>query len=183
MARIVLVTFLASCICPAAGASCDDLTKLTLANTTITTAQAVAAGPFTPPGGQPIQGLPAFCRVVGVLKPSTDSDIQFEVWLPDSGWNGKFQGIGNGGFAGSIGFGPMADAVKHGYATAATDTGHHAGVTDGGWALGHPEKVVDFGYRAIHETTDKAKAIVRTFYGETPSIRTSVLARMAADKR
>ncbi|HYL76274.1 MAG TPA: tannase/feruloyl esterase family alpha/beta hydrolase [Bryobacteraceae bacterium] len=152
---------------PAAAASCDDLAKLTLANTTFT-AQAVPAGAFTPPGGQPIQGLPAFCRVAGVLKPSNDSEIQFEVWLPSSGWNGKFQGIGNGGFAGSISYAAMANAVLHGYATASTDTGHHAGVTDGSWALGHPEKVVDFGYRAIHETTDKAKALVRAFYGNSP---------------
>jgi len=103
-----------------------------------------------------------------VIKPSDDSDIQLEVWMPSSGWNGKFQGAGNGGFAGSINFGGLADAVKHGYAAASTDTGHHAGVTDGNWALNHPEKMVDFGYRAIHEMTDKGKAIVQAFYGDAP---------------
>jgi len=150
-------------------ASCDSLATLTLPGTTITTAQSVPAGPFTPPGAQqPVKNLPAFCRVAGVLKPSSDSNIQFEVWLPSTGWNGKFQGMGNGGFAGSINFSGLGIAVSHGYATASTDTGHLAGVTDGAWALGHRERVIDFGYRAIHETTEKAKAIIRAFYGEQP---------------
>jgi feruloyl esterase len=62
----------------------------------------------------------------------------------------------------------MAAAIAHGYATASTDTGHHADGTDASWALKHPEKVVDFGYRAIHETAAKAKSIVGAFYGDAP---------------
>ncbi|HMC59096.1 MAG TPA: tannase/feruloyl esterase family alpha/beta hydrolase, partial [Candidatus Solibacter sp.] len=153
-----------------AGAStdCEGLAKLTLPGVAIDIAQAVPAGSFTPPGSAPIASLPAFCRVAAVIRPTSDSNIQFEVWMPGSGWNGKFQGIGNGGFAGSIGFGAMATAVSHGYATASTDTGHSGGVTDATWALGHPEKVVDFGYRAIHQTTEKAKAIIDAFYGHGP---------------
>ena len=154
---------------PLAGATCDELAKLSLKDTTIATATIVPAGSFTPPEGQPIPNLPEFCRVAGSIKPSDDSDIQFEVWMPASGWNGKFQGIGNGGFAGLIGLPQMAAAVRHGYATASTDTGHRAGGTEAGWALGHPEKIVDFGYRAIHETADKAKAIVRAFYSKAPA--------------
>ena len=88
--------------------------------------------------------------------------------MPAAGWNGKFQGIGNGGFAGSISFSGLADAVKNGDAAASTDTGHQAGGTDAAWALGHPEKIIDFGYRAVHETTEKAKAIVQSFYGSGP---------------
>lgn len=152
---------------PVAAATCEDLTKLALPGTTFT-AQSVTPGAFTPPSGPAVQNLPAFCRVAGSIKPSSDSDIQFEVWMPQSGWNGKFQGVGNGGFAGSVGYGPLGDAIRHGYAAASTDTGHHAGGLDGKWALGHPEKVVDFGYRALHETTDKGKAIVRAFYGDAP---------------
>src|SRR4029077_16894290 len=114
----------------AAPARCDDLAKLKLPATTIRSAEAVQPGAVTPPGGQPISGLPAFCRVAGAIKPSDDSDIEFEVWMPSSNWNGKFQGIGNGGFAGAIGYGPMAAALSHGYATASTDTGHQAGGTD-----------------------------------------------------
>src|SRR5580698_472087 len=163
----IAVIALSACITLSA-ATCDDLAKLALPTTTITTAEAVPAGSFTPPGNPAIGNLPAFCRVAGVIKPSDDSNIQFEVWMPASGWNSKFQGVGNGGFAGSISYGGLADSLRHGYASASTDTGHHAGGTGGEWALGHPEKMTDFGYRAIHETTDKGKAIVRAFYGEAP---------------
>ena len=137
---VVSLLGLSSIAIQAAPASCDSLAKLSLPNLTVKTAAAVPAGSFTPPGSGAINGLPAFCRVAGVIKPSPDSDIQFEVWMPSAGWNGKFQGIGNGGFAGSISYGAMAAAVTHGYASASTDTGHKAGGTDAGWALDHPEE-------------------------------------------
>ena len=152
---------------PAIAATCERLATLALTGATINTAQTVS-GSFTPPAGQPVNNLPPFCRVAGVLKPSSDSDIKFEVWMPSAGWNGKFQGIGNGGFAGAIGFAQLGNAVAHGYATAATDTGHEAGGTDARWALGHREKIVDFGHRAIHDTAEKAKAIIKAFYGDDP---------------
>ena len=152
-----------------AAQTCESLAKLDLPATSITSAESVAAGSFTPPGGKAITYLPAFCRVTGAIKPSPDSNIQFEVWMPASNWNGKFQGAGNGGFAGYIGYDQLANAVRHNYTSAATDTGHRAtpGV-DAGWALDHPEKIADFGYRAIHETAVKAKAILHAFYGEAP---------------
>ena len=154
---------------PIAAGTCEDLAKLALPNTTIQAAQPQPEGSFTPPEGKTFEKMPAFCRVVGLLAPSKDSNIQFEVWLPASGWNQKFQGIGNGGFAGAINFDGMADSLKHGYASASTDTGHHSreGI-DGSWALGHPEKITDFGYRAIHETTATAKAVIRSYYGSAP---------------
>jgi feruloyl esterase len=80
----------------------------------------------------------------------------------------KIQGAGNGGFAGAIDFAGLAAAVSKGYAAAATDTGHRAGATDAQWALNHPEKITDFGYRAIHETADHAKAVIKAFYGNGP---------------
>ena len=101
----------------------------------------------------------------GVLTPSADSHIEFEVWLPVAGWNGKYLGVGNGGFAGSIGYTALADAVANGYAASSTDTGHQASGVDGSWAIGHHEKMVDYGYRAIHETAAKAKSTVAAFYG------------------
>src|SRR5437588_7118330 len=159
---LVLIPLVAT---PALGATCESLSKFVLPATTIVSAQSVPAGPFTVPQGPPIAALPALCRVTGSIKPSADSDIQFEVWLPAAGWNGRFKGIGNGGFAGSIGLGALARAVSAGYAAAATDTGHHAGVTDATWAIGHPEKVVDFAYRAVHEMTVAGKAITAAFYG------------------
>jgi hypothetical protein len=150
------------------GASCSKLSELKLKQTAITSAEFVTTGTFTLAAGRSIHNLPTFCRVEGVAKPSPDSDIQFEVWMPVSGWNGKFRGAGNGGFAGSISFGDMARALRMGYATASTDTGHRAAGTDAHWALGHPQKVIDFGYRAIHLTAVNAKAIIKAFYGQAP---------------
>ncbi len=151
-----------------AAQTCESLAKLELPDTSITRAESVAAGSYTPPVGKAVPNMPAFCLVAGTIKPSPDSNIYFEVWLPAANWNGKFQGAGNGGFAGSIGYDQLMNAVAHNYATAATDTGHHAGGTDATWALDHPEKITDFGYRAIHETAVKAKAILHAFYGEDP---------------
>jgi feruloyl esterase len=155
--------------------SCESLAKLALPDTTITMAESVAAGAFTiPPGGLPIPGgvsaknLPAFCRVAATIKPTSDSDIRVEVWLPASAWNGKFQAIGNGGWIGAIIYQPMTAALARGYATAGTDTGHQGGVMDASFALGHLEKVTDFGYRAVHEMTVKAKALISAFYGDAP---------------
>jgi feruloyl esterase len=156
-------------------ATCESLAQIHLANTAVTSARTVAAGSFTPPkaegappGGPTYKTLPAFCQVTGVIKPTSDSDIRFEVWMPATGWNGRFQGIGNGGFAGSINYSGLADAVADGYAAASTDTGHTQSGINAQWALDHPEKVADFGYRAIHTTTENGKAIVREFYGEAP---------------
>jgi hypothetical protein len=157
--------------------SCEQLAQLALPNTKITSAQTVAAGGFTPPtamapwmAGDPnfYKGLPPFCRVTAVAKPTPDSDIKIEVWMPSSGWNGKFRGQGNGGFAGEIDYRVLALAVAQGYASAATDTGHAANGSDASWALGHPEKIIDFAYRAIHEMTVVGKATVKAFYGDAP---------------
>src|SRR5208282_2411336 len=159
----------------AAGQTCEQLAQLALPNTTITSAQTVAAGAFAPPpsmapqmAGNPnfYKGLPAFCRVTAVSKPTADSDIKIEVWMPSSGWNGKFRGQGNGGFAGEIDYHMLGLAVLQGYASAATDTGHAANGGDATWALGHPEKIIDFAYRAIHEMTTVGKATAKAFYGD-----------------
>jgi feruloyl esterase len=145
-------------------------------------AETVAPGAFTPPAnmtpwivGDPsfYKELPAFCRVVVEATPSADSSIKIEVWMPangqsGSGWNGKLQGQGNGGFAGEIGYRQLGASVLQGYAAVGTDTGHAGGGTDASWALGHPEKVADFGYRGIHEMTRIAKEAVKAFYGKDP---------------
>ena len=164
---LVVAAFLP--VATSAQASCEALANLTLTNATITSAASVAAGSYKPPAtpGLPVptKTLPAFCRVAGIAKPTSDSEIHFEVWLPASGWNGKFEQVGNGGFAGMIPFAGMAEPLLHGYATAATDDGHANGPNQT-WAIGHPEKVADFGYRAVHETAVQAKAIVHAFYGK-----------------
>jgi feruloyl esterase len=152
-----------------AASNCEGLTSLTLPNTQITLAQSVAAGAFTPPGGgQAFKAPGAFCRVAATLKPTSDSDIKVEVWLPASGWNGKFQGVGNGGWAGVISYAAMADAIRAGYASASTDTGHTGG--RGTFALDHPEKLIDFSWRSEHEMTVTAKAVIHAFYGSAPKL-------------
>lgn len=150
-------------------ATCESLQSLMLPDTTITLSEPVAAGAFAVSGtqqGNAFADLPAFCRVAATLSPTSDSEINLEVWLPATNWNGKYQAVGNGGWAGAINYADMADALRRGYAASSTDTGHTG---DGGaFALGHPEKLIDFGYRAIHEMTVSAKAIITAFY-ETAS--------------
>ena len=145
--------------------ACQNLTtSLRLGATTITAATPVTNGRFVPPNGQQVlSALPEFCRVELTISPSSDSDIKTEVWLPTQGWNGKFLTVGNGGWAGSIQYGALADGVRRGYATASTDTGHTT--ADATFAMGHPEKLIDFGYRAVHETAVQGKATVAGLYG------------------
>lgn len=151
----------------AAGTSCASLTALTIPNVIVRAATAVAAGPFTPPGARNAITLPAFCRVEGVARPTSDSEIGFEVWIPPAeAWNGKFQGVGNGGYSGSVSYPALATALQGGYATASTDTGHIG--DDLKFGDGHPEKVVDWAHRAIHLTADVGKLIVRNHTGRFP---------------
>lgn len=165
--RLAIVLFL---VPPVLGADCAALTRLPIPNATIVTAGNVSGGVFEPKGGRPVRNLPPFCRVNAILKPSSDSEIEIEVWMPEPAkWNGKFQGIGNGGYAGAISFDALGTPLRAGFATASTDTGHKAkGGIDASWALNHPEKIIDFGYRAIHETAVTAKTVIKAYYGEAP---------------
>ena len=151
----------------AVAATCADLAQLTLPTTTITTAVLVPAGTFKPPTAVGANAalyvrLPEFCRVAATLRPSADSDIKIEVWLPTQ-WNGKFQAVGNNFWGGVILYSSMAFALGEGYATAGTDTGHVG--NNAAFAVGHPEKVIDLGYRSVHEMTVQAKALINSFYG------------------
>ncbi|WP_433984144.1 tannase/feruloyl esterase family alpha/beta hydrolase [Tunturiibacter empetritectus] len=166
---ILLFLFVAAFSTPAHAADCHALAQIALPDTTILIAEPVVGGSFTPPYGAPLTGLPAFCRVSGILHPTSDSVIRFEFWMPEKGWNHRFLGTGNGGFAGSIYYGQLGDNLKRGFATAGTDTGHQADAQDASWAYQHPEKVTDFGFRAIHLTAERAKTIIDTFYGEPPT--------------
>src|SRR5688572_3097658 len=145
-------------------AACQALASLALPGGTITLARAYETGDFTAPGADAGEGgrLPPFCRVAATLTPSSDSDIRIELWLPLADWNSKFQAVGNGAFNGTIPYDAMMTALRRGYATAGTDTGHAGG--GAGWALGHPEKVIDYGWRAVHEMTVASKRIVAAYY-------------------
>jgi feruloyl esterase len=172
---------LASTLASYAQSQCERLQSLSLPNATVTTAQLVPAGPFQAPGtpAPPAVVLPSHCRVAAVLAPSSDSHIEIEVWMPAENWNGKFEAVGNGGWAGEITYGSGAEqaierslvaALKAGYATASTDTGHNATETPrASFALGHPEKLIDYADRAIHEMVVRAKAIITAYYGRGPT--------------
>ena len=147
------------------GADCGALKSVGLPDTTIVSATAVS-GTFTPPVGNPVPDMPAFCRVAGIIRPTADSEIHFEVWLPESGWNQKYLGVGNGGFAGTIDYNALGGNVKRAHATAATDTGHQGLAVDASWAYKHPEKIDDFGWRALHLTTGNAKHLLEAYYGK-----------------
>ncbi len=150
---------------PAAAAPCTSLAGLSLPHVTVTAAQSVPAGTFTAANGQVFQNLPAFCRVAAFATPTPASHINFEVWMPAAGWNGKFRGEGSGGSAGAIGFGAMVNGLTHNYATMANDNGH----IGSNWSFSQPgERVVDFGHRAQHVTTVAGKAVVAAFYGTGP---------------
>src|SRR5467141_2419624 len=160
-----------------AAQNCERLAQLELPGAKIGSAQTIAAGAFPPPPNATpwmagsadfYKTLAAFCRVVAEANPSADSSIKIEVWMPVEGWNGKLQGQGNGGFAGEIGYFGLGLMLQKGYVAVGTDTGHSAGGTDASWALGHPEKVTDYGYRGIHEMTRIAKAVIQAFYGKSP---------------
>lgn len=127
----------------------------------------VKAGDFQPEGSAALPGLPDFCRVVAVLKPVQESVIRIEAWLPAEGWNGKLLGVGNGGFSGTIAHAALADGLRRGYATASTNTGHDG--ASGRFALNQPQKVIDFGYRAVHEMTLAARQLVADFYARPPA--------------
>ena len=169
---IVVILAMARMAAQAApSSSCESLAGQKLPNTTITTAQAITTGSFTPPGStNAIDNLPPFCRVAGVIAPTSESQIVFEVWLPLEKWNGKFAGVGNGGWAGTISYGALAEQLRRGYATASTNTGHEAapGLNAARFAFEKPQQLIDFAYRSHHETAMKAKAITEAFYARPP---------------
>ena len=172
-----IATLVLVCLQPslAVASICDGLQHVTLAGAAVTGVQSIAAGAFAPPElaaaapqtRQQLAGLPAFCRVMISARPSIDSDIRIEVWLPQAGWNGRFQAVGDGGLAGVIPMSVMAEALVEGYATSGTDTGHVGGNAD--FMPGHPEKLVDFAYRSTHEMAVAAKAVIAAFYGKAPA--------------
>jgi feruloyl esterase len=175
---ICLAIFVAAPEQSAAQQSCDSLTSLKIPNATVTSATAINPPPELvipiPPGpigpARDLHISQPFCRVIAFSAPTSDSHISFEVWLPvAASWNGKFEAVGNGGFIGQIGYQALETALKRGYATAGTDTGHATG-NDESWAMGHPEKLIDWSYRAVHEMTVDSKLIIQAFYGSAAKL-------------
>jgi hypothetical protein len=154
-------------------------------NTTITSAETVPAGTFSPvdpgPRATPVTGLPSFCRVIDRLTPTSDSQIGIEIWMPTTGWNGKYQSIGNHNLGGVIYYGDMGLQLIRNYAVASSDTGHIG--NEAQWGAGHPEKVADFGWRAVHQLTVTAKAVIAASIAPIRGIRISTAARWAVRRR
>jgi hypothetical protein len=164
---------------PALAADCGKLAgSLSLPDGKVTSAALVPSGGFQPPAAGPLSGppgaaslyssLPTFCRVQATLTPSLDSDIKVEVWLPAKNWNGKYVGVGNGVWAGQITYSALAETLKRGYAVASTDTGHVGNGLSAEFGVGYPDRLVDFGHRAVHEMTVTAKRAIAEFYGKAP---------------
>jgi feruloyl esterase len=158
----------------AAAGPCERLSALTLPDTTITSATAVDAGPFKvqgAPAGAPSVTVPAFCRVAATIKPSPDSHIRIEVWLPPSGsWNGKFLGTGNGGAGGTISYPALATGLLKGYAVTNTDMGTTTTGLDFSFGIGHPDLAKDWAYRATHLMTVIAKQVTKAYYERDPAL-------------
>src|SRR5512143_668215 len=188
MNRALILIFAAASSVGFAQTPCAQLQSLKLPDTVITKVTLVPAGAFVNPAPAPApqpdaidpppppaaanptpQMLPAYCRLLATLKPSPDSDIKIEDWLPvGAAWNGKYEAVGGGGRAGVISYAALANAVQEGYATSSTDTGHEGG--NAKFAVGHPEKIVDFAYRAVHEMVVRAKAVMTAYYGRGPRL-------------
>ena len=188
-ATIGLFAWVAIASTPAKATPCTNLQSLQLPDTMITSATDNTTGVFTPPGSTPITGLPAFCRVTASLIPTSDSNIKIEVWLPETTWNGRFLGTGGGGFQGVITYGELASGIQNGFAATNSDLGTGSSGcsplycgSDGNMGnplatafgdppnpstglFGHPERIKDFGYRAIHLMTVRGKEIANAFYG------------------
>ena len=157
----------------AAPVACESLREVTLANGTILAAESIQAGAFMPPtppnatATNAFKTLPAFCRVTARLTPTPDSDIRVEVWLPLAGWNRKMQARRQWRSRRSNSVPRPRRRREGGLRRRGTDTGHVGG--NGDFVAGHPEKLVDFAYRAIHEMTVTAKTVVAAHYDARPA--------------
>jgi feruloyl esterase len=179
MFQVILVLLFLALPFAGFGATCEELSSVSLPNGTVASARVVESGKFVPPpppqnvgvfGGAParVGDIPAFCRVTAILKPSNDSDIQAEFWMPVSTWNGRLQPTAAGVFLGMVNYAAMANILRTGAATATSDNGHEGGSAS--FALGHPEKLKDFAERAGHLTLAGAKLLIRAFYGKGPAL-------------
>ncbi|WP_438391850.1 tannase/feruloyl esterase family alpha/beta hydrolase [Caballeronia sp. DA-9] len=151
--------------------ACESLATLSIPSVIITSAASVAAGTYTPPGSTTsFTNLPDFCRVTATSSPVAGSSISLEIWLPSKIWNGRYMQVGTHGTGGQLYWSEMAPQLRRGFVTGATDTGHPFKATfDSTWAIGNPQKLVDYGYRSSHELVDKAKTIIASYYGMAQS--------------
>jgi feruloyl esterase len=165
---ILMFAVVSTCCCAGVRArTCESLAALSTSKVEIASAGTVESGTFTSPDSpNALPQLPKFCRVVVRIRPTADSEIGAEIWLPQD-WNTKLLAVGSGGWGGSIDYGGLAAGVRRGYATTASDDGHRS--QGAGFVMGHPEKLIDFAYRAEHEATLEAKALLNALYDRNAS--------------
>ena len=186
-AGVVLGSVLAAVGALAGGAAAREATSpaacgapaiqatLNLASVTVTSATMVTSGSYTPPGTTtPITGLPSFCAAALTQTDSAGNAIEMAVWLP-AAWNGRFQGVGGGGYSCGISYPALAAGIASGYATASTDCGvPPADGATGAWAL-KPDNTLDwpliddFAYAGIHDMSVAGKAVTAGYYSAAPS--------------
>jgi hypothetical protein len=145
--------------------SCPDLaTTVQLPNTKVDSATEVAA----------TTTVPGYCNVqLTVNNPPSSDQVNVGVFLPDN-WNGRFEGIGGGGYSTGSPGSPSIGALQAGYATGATDGGHSGTGGTGAFALNpdgtlNKQLIDDFSYLGIHEMTTTAKAVINDYYGQHPA--------------
>jgi len=151
---VAILAFL--CLSQAQGGAqpgCGALAGLVLKDVKVETATAAAASP-------------AFCRIQGLITPTPQSRIHFELWMPVTGWSGRIEMVGNGGYSSQMRLDELARLVHSGDAALATDTGHEGDGLEFGFA--NNEAIADWGYRAVHVSVVAAKALVTRFYGQAP---------------
>ena len=149
--------------------TCESLAGVSLpGNTTITAAQTLSGSFSATAAGTTynLTGMPPFCRVFGVTKPGPNSNVNWEVWMPASGWNGRFEQLGGGGIDGSINLNNMGTVVQQGYAVAATDGGSTGQSAD---FVNNSDRQLDFAYRAFPATHDNAIPLIQAYYGTGPA--------------
>jgi feruloyl esterase len=164
--RVALVVGALACSASQAAWDCPGLIAVTTADATMTAATLVAA-PATVAG---VAVSVPFCRVQGTARPSLDSEIKFEVWLPPtpSNWTRRLKVNGTGGYAGAIPYARLAQDVGDGFISAGSNMGHDGGESPS-WTLNRPEKVKDWGLRAHFSVATAAKALSQAFYDSAPA--------------
>ena len=147
---------------------CERLASVALANTTVASAQVVPAGQFTPPGAgaRPFADLPPFCRVVGSTR-MLNSDVKFEVWLPER-WTGDIMPAGGNFWGGPIVFARMREVLLAGAVTVGTNLGIE-GFTGPSFAKTQPEKFENLKMEPLHAAVERAKTLTNWYYASAPA--------------
>lgn len=166
LSQVLSCALLLFCGSQASAASCEDLSTFQAPGVTVVATHALSPGASELPESARVLELPEHCRVSALLRPAADSEIEMALWLPEN-WNGRYLALGNGGWAGSISYEAMARGLQGGYAVASNDTGHKGG--SAAFVLDAPDRLVDFGHRAMHVMTLAAKAMIEQHYAAAPS--------------